>query len=101
MYGRHGKLVAQAGKRDELVAILTRASDLVSQLPGCHLYVVAEDLADESTIWVFEVWEDREAHAASLQDDSVKSLIGAAMPLIGRPPEGATLNVVAGHGLNP
>lgn len=89
MYGMCGKLVAQAGKRDQFVEILTRAASLVGQLPGCHLYVVNEDLADETGIWVMEIWADKAAHDASLQDDRVKSLIAEAMPLMGGPPEGA------------
>ncbi len=99
MYGRTGKLVAQAGMRQELVEILTRAADIVGALPGCHLYLINEDLADENTVWVMEVWADKESHAASLQDERVRSLIQEAMPLLGGAPEGVEMNVVGGHGL--
>jgi quinol monooxygenase YgiN len=99
MYGRIGKLKAQAGRRSELVTILIRAAEIVGEMPGCHLYVVNEDLTDENTIWVIEVWADKEAHTASLQDEQVRALIQEAMPLMGGPPEGIEMNVVGGHGL--
>lgn len=99
MYGRTGTLIAQAGKRQELTKILVRASGLVGDLPGCHLYLVTEDLADDNTIWVMEVWADKEAHAASLQDDRVRALIQEAMPLLSGSPTGSEMRVVGGHGL--
>jgi hypothetical protein len=48
MYAMTGKFMAQAGKRDALVKILLRASDIVSQFPECHAYIVSEDIADET-----------------------------------------------------
>jgi len=100
MYGMTGKLVALPGKRAEFIEILLRAADTVGQLPGCHLYLVNADLADDVTIWVMEVWDDQAAHDASLKDERVRSQIAAAMPLMGAAPSGAALKVVGGHGLN-
>ena len=40
-YGLQVKMTAEAGKRDELVEYLLRASRLVGVLPGCELYVVS------------------------------------------------------------
>jgi quinol monooxygenase YgiN len=99
MYGMCGKLVAQAGKRGDFVEILARAASLVGQLPGCRLYLINEDLADSTSIWVYEVWDDKESHDASLKDDRVRSLIMEAMPLMGGSPESVELRVVGGHGV--
>jgi len=99
VYGRTGTLIAQAGKRQELTKILMRAAELVGELPGCHLYLVTEDLADDTTIWVMEVWADKETHAASLQDERVRALIQEAMPLLGGSPTGTEMLVIGGHGL--
>jgi len=99
MYGRYGKLFAQPGKRSQFIHILTRAAEIVGEMPGCRQYLVSEDLGDETTIWVFEVWEDKNAHAASLQDDRVRSLINEAMPLMGGSPEGGEMKVIGGHGI--
>ena len=100
MYAMTGKLVAQAGKRNKLVEILMRASNVVAELQGCHVYIVNEDTADEAGVWVFEIWDDKEAHDASLQDEQVRSLIAEAMPLIGEAPGGAELRVMGGHGIS-
>ena len=100
MYAMTGKLNAQIGKRDKLVEILLSASHVVAQLPGCHMYIVNEDVADETCVWVFEIWDDKEAHDSSLKDERVRSLIAEAMPLVDGAPSGAELRVVGGHGIN-
>ncbi len=99
MYGMVGKFITKAGKRGACAEILTRAAGIVGQFPGCSLYIVNEDLADENAIWVFEAWDDKESHDESLKDDRVRSLIAEAIPLMGGPPEGTRLNVIGGYGL--
>ncbi len=99
MYGMTGKLIAQSGKRDELATLLLRAAQMVGQMPGCRLYAVTEDVADETVVWVMEIWDDKAAHDASLQDGLVQALIAEARPLLGGPPDGAELRIVGGHGL--
>lgn len=99
MYAMCGKLIAHDGRRDKLVDVLNRAAALVGELPGCRQYLVCEDLADERAVWVFEIWEDKASHDASLEDEQVQELIGSGKPLICAPPEGAELKLVGGYGL--
>ncbi len=99
MYGLYSKLIAQEGKRDEFVSIMARASALVAEHVGCHLYVVNEDLEDDTCLWIYEVWDSEASHDASLKDERVRALISEAMPLIGGTPEATKLAVVGGHGL--
>jgi quinol monooxygenase YgiN len=99
MYAQIGKLIANPGERKALAGILLRAAETVSALPACRLYLVHADIADEATLWVYELWDDQASHDASLQDTHVRALIAAAMPLLGKPPEGATLQFFGGHGL--
>jgi quinol monooxygenase YgiN len=99
MYAMTGKITAQTGKRTMLVDILLRASSVVSQLPGCRAYIVNEDVVDETSVWVFEIWDDKEAHDMSLKDERVRSLIAEAMPLISGAPSGVELKVAGGHGI--
>lgn len=99
MYAMTGKLAAQPGKRDALIEILLRASEIVSGISGCRSYIVNEDMKDEITIWVFEVWEDKETHDAVLKDERVRALITEAMPLMGGAPEGFELRVRGGYGI--
>ncbi len=98
MYAMTGKFTTHAGRRHELVDILLRAADLVSQLPGCRLYLVSEDLGSENCVWVFEMWDDKQAHDSSLTDDRVRGLIAQAMPLLNGAPEGVGLRVAGGYG---
>jgi quinol monooxygenase YgiN len=79
MYGVMGRMIAQPGKRDALIVILLEGSD---SMPGCRSYIVAKDMKDENAIWVTEVWDSKESHAASLNLPSVQAAIGRGRPLI-------------------
>lgn len=98
MYALCGKLIAQPGKRKQFAEILLRAAARVGELPGCRLYLVHEDQIEPETIWVYELWDSKQAHDDSLQDAQVRQLIGEAHPLIGGPPSGTELHLVGGHG---
>lgn len=100
MYAMTGKLQAQPGRRTVLVDILLRAARLVAVMRGCHSYIVLEDVQDESAVWVFEMWDDKESHDASLRDGTVRGLIAEAMPILAGTPSGSELRVAGGHGLN-
>ncbi|WP_282009660.1 putative quinol monooxygenase [Brevundimonas aveniformis] len=79
MYGLIGKMLAQAGQRDALAAImLTNTQDM----PGCLSYIVANDPTDENAIWITEVWTDQASHHASLQLPQVQEAIRQARPII-------------------
>jgi quinol monooxygenase YgiN len=99
MYGRHGKLLAKPGQRDALVALLLEASR-GGAMPGCRLYVVSEIPAEPDAISVLEVWEDKAAHEASLQLESVRSIIAQGRPLIAGMGESVELRPVGGQGLD-
>jgi quinol monooxygenase YgiN len=101
MYAMTGKLTALAGKRDALVEILLRASNIVSQFSECRAYVINEDIGNETCVWVFEVWDDKESHDTSLKNEQVRSLISEAMPLMDGSPAGAELRIVGGYGITP
>ncbi|KKC26512.1 antibiotic biosynthesis monooxygenase [Sphingomonas sp. SRS2] len=79
MYGLMGRMIAQPGKRDELIAILLEGTDT---MPGCLSYVVAKDAKDDNAIWVTEVWDSKDSHAASLKLPAVQSAIARGRPLI-------------------
>lgn len=99
MYAMFGKLAAHPGKRCEFAGILSRAADVVAQLPGCRMYIIHEDLSDADTLWVYEAWDDKESHDESLNHTQVRALISEAMPLMAGAPQGSELMIVAGHGL--
>ena len=79
LYGIQGRMIAKPGQRDGLIAILLEGS---GRMPGNVSYIVSKDAADPSAIWIHEVWDSRESHAASLRLPSVQSAIARARPLI-------------------
>jgi quinol monooxygenase YgiN len=99
MYGLHGKLLAKAGQRDALVALLLEASR-GGTMPGCRLYIVSEVPAEPDAIAILEVWDDKAAHDASLQLESVRSVIAKGRPLIAGMGESVELRPVGGQGLD-
>ncbi len=96
MYGLIGKMISAAGKRDELIEILLNG---VAGMPGCLSYVVARDPGDPDAIWITEVWETREAHAASLSLPPVQAAIAKGRPLIAGFGEHFETEPAGGHGI--
>ena len=99
MYGLQGKMLAKAGQRDALLTILLDASR-GAPMPGCRLYVVSEIPAEPDAIAITEVWDDREAHQASLQLESVRALIAKARPFIASMEQPVELRPIGGQGLD-
>lgn len=79
MYGLIGRVKAVPGQRDALLAILLEGT---GSMPGCLSYVIARDPADADALWITEVWDSRESHAASLRLPAVRAAIPRARPLI-------------------
>lgn len=96
MYGLIGKMVAAAGKRDELIALLLQGT---AEMPGCLSYVIAREPADDDGIWITEVWDDKASHDASLSLPAVKKTIAAARPMIAAFNTPTVTTPVGGYGL--
>lgn len=74
-YGIIGQMKTAPGKRSAVVQALVEGT---KDMPGNIAYMIAEDLSDEESIWITEVWESKEAHANSLQLPQVQGAIGKA-----------------------
>ena len=96
MYGLIGKAVAVEGKRDELIKILLEGT---GEMPGCLSYIVAKDPEDKNGIWITEVWDSKESHAASLKLPVVQAAIAKGKPLFASFGEHHITEPVGGHGL--
>jgi quinol monooxygenase YgiN len=79
MYGLIVKMTIAAGKRGEMVRIL---SESATAMPGCFSYVVAEDSTDPNVLWVTEVWESAASHQASLSLPAVQNAIPRAKEIV-------------------
>ena len=80
-FANFGTLGTVTGRRDELVALLTRPSDDLAEI-GCLLYEVGVSDDEPDTVFVAELWESAEAHRASLELPSVRAAIAEARPLL-------------------
>ena len=76
-----GTLGAAPGRRDDLLAHLTRHSPVLAEA-GCLLYEVGVSTDEPDTVFVVELWESAEAHRASLDLPEVRTSIEEARPLL-------------------
>ena len=98
LYGLTGAFLTAPGKRDELVAHMLEAAQLMGAVPGCLLYLVSTtEHVDE--VAITELWTDEAAHEASLQAPGVGELIGRARPVIAGMSGRSVLTVLGGKGL--
>jgi quinol monooxygenase YgiN len=99
LYGRQGTMIAKPGQRDALLGLLLEASRGPA-LPGCRIYLVSEVAAEPDAIAIYEVWDDKAAHDASLQLERVRALIARARPLIAGMGQSLELRPIGGQGLD-
>jgi quinol monooxygenase YgiN len=97
-FGIYGKLVAVEGQRDALAEILLEAADVLQSFEGCIMYVVNISENEPDTIWVTEIWEDSEAHGASIRIEEIQALMKRGRPLIAAA-ESTRLQTLGGKGL--
>ncbi|MGF1635681.1 MAG: putative quinol monooxygenase [Cyclobacteriaceae bacterium] len=96
----HGKLTAKPGRRDDLADILIQASQLVSTAKGNKLYVIGTEENDANSVYVTEIWVNKEDHSNSLKVEGVRELIMKAMPLLdGQPTKGQEIEILGGTGI--
>jgi len=99
-YFLHGSLTAKAGEKEKLASILVKASQLLSDAPGCKLYAIGLSDSEENAVYITEIWDSKEDHDNSLKDANIQNLIKEAMPLIdGAPTQGQVLTIVGGKGI--
>lgn len=97
-YGVCGKIVATPGQGEKLAGHLLDAAAALEDVTGCHLYLVNRDAHDADAIWVIEVWDDAEAHRASLELEAVQDLISRARPVIAAMGDRFELQPLGGKG---
>lgn len=96
MYGLIGKMTAIAGKRDELARAML---DGTQAMPGCLSYIIAHDPGDPDSLWITEVWKNKESHGASLTLPEVKAAIAKGRPLIAGFSNRVETTPIGGYGL--
>ena len=70
---KFGKLHAIKGNGHKSLSILLTASKELQDVDNCFCYIVGQDENDLDAVYVYEVWEDKEAHNQSLDLPAVKN----------------------------
>lgn len=72
MFGLVGTLTAAERHGDEPEGHLLEASRELEGMSTCQLYLVSRVPSDPDVVHVVEVWEDEDAHRASLELEPVQ-----------------------------
>jgi len=78
-WGLLGRMKAQPGQRDALIAVLRESS---AGVPGKLVYLFQIEPADPDAFWINEVWESQAAYDACLTMPQVQRGLQRAAPLI-------------------
>ena len=92
------KLVAQDGRREDLIAAMKTLVDATADEPGTLTYTLHAQKDDDNTIWFYELYADQDALSAHSHSDAMKSLGSALAGLLGAAPEITLLTPVIGKG---
>lgn len=98
-FGLYGKLTAVEGKREELLNILLEAANSMKDVEGCDIYLVNVSNEHPNDVIIYEVWENAEAHQASLSLEVTQTLIQRAKPIIAGMERFHTLQTFGGKGI--
>ncbi len=99
LYSVNGSLSATAENRDELLTYLLEAAEEMKSHEPCLIYSVGIDPEDDTKVYIYEVWVDKESHQASLQLDVFRNLIAKARPIITGMEDFPSLVIKGGKGL--
>ncbi len=81
------KLVAKAGKRDELVEQLGKLVTAAGDEPGTLVYSLNLSTTEPDVVYFFEMYADQDAFAVHGKSDAFKAAGAGIGPLLGGTPE--------------
>jgi quinol monooxygenase YgiN len=93
------KIVARSGKRPELLQLLERRIEQAQAEVGTEIYIFHEEVADEVTIWAWEMFTSNEALELHRSSSDVVLIRPEIEALTVAPPEIVTLRPYGGKGI--
>lgn len=96
MFGLIVKFITFEGSRDEFIHIMGAG---FQDMEGCHSYILAADPAEDTAVWLTEIWVDEESHDKSMADPKIKEVVAQAKPLLVRRDMRVVTEPRAGQGL--
>lgn len=99
-FGVYGRLTAQTGKRDDLVARLQEAMRACDGL-GLEFGSVNAVLDDPNSVWITQIWTNKNSHDTATRSEALVSITASLMLLVSGTPEGCYGRVAYVHGDRP
>ena len=94
------KFMVQEGEKEKMVDILLEAAESMKNLDECEIYLVNISENEPSSVYVYEVWANEDAHLASLSLEVTQTLISRAKPIITGMERISTLITKGGKGIS-
>ncbi|WNS78851.1 putative quinol monooxygenase [Domibacillus sp. DTU_2020_1001157_1_SI_ALB_TIR_016] len=94
------KFMVQEGEKEKMVDILLEAAESLKNLDECEIYLVNISENEPSSVYVYEVWANEDAHQASLSLEATQTLISRAKPIITGMERISTLITKGGKGIS-
>ncbi|MDR7171401.1 quinol monooxygenase YgiN [Nocardia kruczakiae] len=88
MFSVYGRMTALPGRRDELIAVLLAGFRAGGDDSGLLHYSINTAFDDPDTIWLTQLWRDKEAHDVTTRSEPVAAVSSQVPPLLARQPEG-------------
>ena len=88
MFSVYGRMTALPGRRDELIALLRDGLRAGGDDSGLLAYSINTAFDDPDTIWLTQLWIDKEAHDATTRFEPVAAVSRQIPPLLAQQPEG-------------
>ncbi|MFE1318326.1 putative quinol monooxygenase [Kitasatospora phosalacinea] len=85
----YGRLTALPGRREELVALLLEGLRAGGDNSGLLDYSINTVPDDPDTIWLTQLWTDKEAHDTTTRSEPVTAVTRRLPALLARQPEGS------------
>jgi quinol monooxygenase YgiN len=98
MFSVYGRMTALPGKRDELIAVLLEGFRASGDDTGLLTYTINTAFDDPNTIWLTQLWIDKEAHDATTRSEPVAAVSRRVPPLLAQQPDGGYGEAVHVHG---
>jgi quinol monooxygenase YgiN len=88
MFSVYGRMTAQPDRREELIALLHDGLRAGGEDSGLLAYSISTAFDDPDTVWLTQLWIDKEAHDTTTGSEPVAALSRRLPPLLAGRPEG-------------
>lgn len=99
-YMLHSKVQARPGLRDATVAKFLEAAAIQRDNPDCLLTLVSTAPSEPDTVYLTEVWTDKQSHQRATKSDAIKPWAMEMQLHVERLVESTELDTVGGKGLD-